>query len=210
MSTGETDTGPAATTEGETDTQSAKTPEKAYADMTIRELKKRVQDPQAAEELLSRYHKMNDKELRAAARSDPVAKSILERRIRPNVALPELQHGEKGEQRVIPHEARARVIDKGGKAGTWTDLKSGDVANLPPEKRELGYPLAQQESHTEAKAIRQIPLNPGETLEIWGTYDPCKPCQEKMRAASEGGRIVIYWWQGGRFRAVNGEIVQTL
>lgn len=177
--------------------------EDPYADLTLRQLKRLAKtDPQAAEALLDRYRAWrdaNDPRLRSAARSDPIAKSILDAP-RPNEELAELM-GPKGDERPVPHEAGARVRDAQGREKWSGSYESG---GMTPEQEALGYPKAQQATHTEVKAIAEAPLGPGETLDITGQYDPCPACRAAMTAASQGGRTVSYWWPGGRFRAVNG------
>jgi hypothetical protein len=69
---------------------------------------------------------------------------------------------------------------------------------MTPEERALGFPRNMLATHTEARAVRQTELRPGDVLEIRGQYDPCGSCQRAMQAAAAAsGATIRYWWQGG-------------
>jgi hypothetical protein len=175
-----------------------------YADMSIRKLKKLAKtDKQAAEALRARYEMLSDTALKDRARSgDAMAKSVLDGRVPENTKLEELR-GKKGDIRK-PHHAAAKVTDARGRVRWNEEFESGGMEK--PEKKG-DWRKKSQETHTEMQAIDRSKLQPGETLWITGQYDPCPACQEAMRTASEGGRTVDYWWQGGHFRAVDGKVV---
>jgi hypothetical protein len=180
-----------------------------YAEVSTKRLRTLAKrDKAAAEALVTRYEGWTRKQLQSAkARGDQTAKGVLESRIPENTELPALR-GKKGEKRPVPHEATARVTDGQGNV-TWpgpkAPFRSGEMT---PEQKKLGYPKAGQATHTEIKAINEAPLEVGYTLRITGQYNPCDPCQKAMIRASEGGRTVEYWWQGGTFRAFNGKEVK--
>jgi hypothetical protein len=177
-----------------------------FAGVSNRKLRQlAIKDKDAAEALWNRYDSMSTKQLQEAARNgDGTAKTVLDRRIPENKKVEEFR-GKKGEERPVPHEAGAKVTDPSGRVKWRDEYRSGGMT--PEQKARPDWRAASQESHTERKAIVEAPLEPGETLWIRGQYDPCDPCQRAMRDASRGGRTVDYWWPGGHFRAVDGEIV---
>jgi hypothetical protein len=179
-------------------------PAPGYGDVPVRKLRNLARtDPLAAEELIARYEKLSDKQLRAAVRrGDGTAAAVLERRVAPNRELDELR-GQKGDVR-MPHAATAKVTGPDGSV-KWTG--SFESGGMTAEQRAQGFPKGPQATHTEAKAIADAPLHRGDTLRITGQYDPCQACRAAMQKASEGGKTVEYWWQGGVFRAVDGKIV---
>ncbi|MDQ0617407.1 hypothetical protein [Arthrobacter globiformis] len=184
----------------------------SYAVTSVRKLKSLVKkkDKMAAEALAIRYEgwsttrKGLSRLRRAMANGDQIAKQVWENRLPENTKLAAYV-GKKGDERPIPHEATVKVTDSQGKV-TWhpKPFRSGEMTS---EQKKLGYPKAQESTHTEIKAIAEAPLNAGDTLWISGQYDPCDPCQKAMIRASEGGRTVDYWWQWGTFRAVDGRVV---
>ncbi|WP_211336943.1 hypothetical protein, partial [Hydromonas duriensis] len=59
----------------------------------------------------------------------------------------------------------------------------------------LGFPQSTLATHTEARAVKQIPLKPGDNMTIDGQYPPCPSCQGKMRKTAEGsGATINYNW----------------
>jgi hypothetical protein len=175
-----------------------------YAKLSDRRLKKLAEsDKQAAEALRDRYEKLPNKKLREKARNgDAMAKSVLDARVPKNTKLDDLR-GSKGDVR-MRHHAGAKVTDARGRVRWSDEFQSGDMEK-PQDPKD--WRKKSQESHTERRAIAKAKLQRGETLWIRGQYDPCSFCQEAMRAASEGGRTVDYWWPGGHFRAADGKIV---
>jgi hypothetical protein len=157
------------------------------------------------------YASMSTEQLEKLAKRDKEAALALKARYEREWAdkqaqeLYKLGYGKEGNKRMA-HDAAAEVRDRQGRV-RWSDkeLRSGGVT---PEQKATLKPLeASQATHTERKAIDAARLEPGETLRITGQYHPCRECREAMRLASEGGRTVDYWWQGGHFRAVDGKIV---
>jgi hypothetical protein len=47
-------------------------------------------------------------------------------------------------------------------------------------EKALGFPQSTLATHTEARAVKEIPLKPGETMRIEGQYPPCPSCRGKM------------------------------
>ena len=150
-----------------------------------------VSDPDAVWKLLDFYLAQDDRIIRALARSDAVAKQVLDERIK---SLPPKAVQEDYRP---PHEASAKLTDRGGRI-VWgpVGLRSGGVTLALIAAH--GWRRAGQLTHTEVKAVGQAPLAAGLTLWITGLYDPCTSCQGAMRAAaaSSGARI-NYWWPGG-------------
>jgi hypothetical protein len=73
---------------------------------------------------------------------------------------------------------------------------------MTPEERELGFPRSVQATHTEFRAVTQYPLEPGETMEIDGFFEPCSTCKGAMNnAASSSGGQIFYNWPEGRWAA---------
>jgi hypothetical protein len=71
--------------------------------------------------------------------------------------------------------------------------------NMTPEEDALGFPQNTLATHTEARAMRQVPLEDGDSMLIEGQYEPCKPCRGKMnaRAAETGAKIDYTWSEDG-------------
>ncbi|MBN3723569.1 type IV secretion protein Rhs [Burkholderia sp. Ac-20379] len=91
------------------------------------------------------------------------------------------------------HYANVTVTDASGNVLHTEGLQSG---NMTPEEKALGFPRASLATHTEARAVRQIPLEPGQVMTIDGQYPPCKSCQGKMRmAAEQSGATIHYTWE---------------
>ena len=91
------------------------------------------------------------------------------------------------------HYANVTVTDASGEVVHTQPFASG---NMTPEERALGFPRSTLATHTEARAVRQIALEPGQVMTIEGQYPPCKSCQGKMRTAAEQSRATIhYTWE---------------
>jgi hypothetical protein len=149
-----------------------------------------VADPAAVDELRDLYKAQSDSMLRKM-KKDPVAAAELDKRESTNPKFEKARASKR-----MPHEATVVVEDVAGKQSTPKQVKSGGVT--PEEMEQHGENEANLRSHTEAKAIREIPLEPGQTMRIEGQYDPCMSCQRRMRAAAtESGATIIYWWPGG-------------
>ena len=125
-------------------------------------------------------------------KGDPVADAVMEKR---RAANPELARAMASKRQ--PHEATVRVTDDAtGETVARDKLVSGGVT--PEQAVELGNLEASKASHTEAKAVREIPLKAGQTMRITGQYDPCGSCRAAMRAAATStGGTIVYWWPGG-------------
>lgn len=66
---------------------------------------------------------------------------------------------------------------------------------MTPDERALGFPKNTLASHTEARAIKNIPLQQGESMIITGQRPPCPACKGVMnRAAKESDATIIYRW----------------
>lgn len=150
-----------------------------------------ITDPAAVDKLRDLYAEQPDSLLRST-KDDPVAAAELAMRRARN---PERAKAVASKSRP-QHEATVKVTDARGAIIGREKVVSGGMTK--EQRARLGFRKASQETHTEAKAVHDTPLKPGETMWITGQYDPCPACQAAMRAAaaSTGGRIV-YWWPGG-------------
>jgi hypothetical protein len=91
------------------------------------------------------------------------------------------------------HNANIMVRDASGRLRHHERIVSG---NMTPEEQALGFPRNTLASHTEARAIRNIPLQRGETMTITGQRPPCPTCKGVMnQAARESGATIIYRWR---------------
>ena len=91
------------------------------------------------------------------------------------------------------HNANIMVRDASGRLRHHERIVSG---NMTPEEQALGFPRNTLASHTEARAIRNIPLHRGETMIITGQRPPCPTCKGIMnQAARESGATIIYRWR---------------
>ncbi|MEJ5276037.1 MAG: polymorphic toxin-type HINT domain-containing protein [Thermogemmata sp.] len=91
------------------------------------------------------------------------------------------------------HNANIMVRDASGRLRHHERIVSG---NMTPEEQALGFPRNTLASHTEARAIRNIPLQRGETTIITGQRPPCPTCKGIMnQAARESGATIIYRWR---------------
>lgn len=197
---------------------------KAAAEEIIRkasELRKRaVDDPAAAWDLEKLYQSAPDDVLKKMAKSTDLSDggrvaNEIERRERAR-GLDEARKitSDEVEPRRLPHEATVHVTNDDGSqvfiaaddpnrkpggpvilGSARKELKSGGVD--PKRRNEVGFREANNEVHTEAKAV-QLPLRKGQTMTILGQYDPCVSCQGRMQAkANATGATVVYWWPGG-------------
>jgi hypothetical protein len=91
------------------------------------------------------------------------------------------------------HNANVRVQDSNGKTTSRSRYVSG---NMTPEEKALGFPKNTLASHTEARAVKDIKLKPGETMTITGQRPPCPSCKGKMNnAVKESGADINYQWR---------------
>ncbi|HKR25623.1 MAG TPA: LysM peptidoglycan-binding domain-containing protein, partial [Allosphingosinicella sp.] len=97
------------------------------------------------------------------------------------------------------HNANVLVRDAEGRLIHNERFVSG---NMTAAERALGYPRGTNLSHTEARATRQLPLEPGQTMIITGQRPPCNACKGAMNtAAGRSGATIRYQWrQDGRTR----------
>ncbi|WP_161500971.1 hypothetical protein [Embleya scabrispora] len=150
-------------------------------------------DPSAVDRLRELYEGQPDHVLGALS-DDPVAAQVRDRR-RAQQQKDELARIDASDSRP-PHEATVRVLDPNGRVVHNESLRSGGVT--PEQRAARGLNRANQDSHTEAKAVARAPLTAGRRMYITGQYDPCGSCRAAMQAAAlrSGGRI-NYWWPGG-------------
>jgi hypothetical protein len=165
-----------------------------HQDHELEELKKLAPtDADAAHKLVTRYEKMSDLEIfkRFADEADETAAREIRRRFPSNeAALRKIL----GSDYRPPHSATV-VLKRGNKDVSTKTINSG---NMTPQERALGFPKNMLATHTEARAVKQADLKPGDFLEIRGQYDPCASCRKAMQeAATKTGAKIRYWWQGG-------------
>ena len=74
---------------------------------------------------------------------------------------------------------------------------------MTADEAALGFPRSANATHTESRAVRWIPLNEGDTMKIFGTYELGKASQALMNRAvsASGGATIIYYWPKGTFTA---------
>jgi hypothetical protein len=97
-----------------------------------------------------------------------------------------------------PHEAEVTVTNRQGQTVTTKKLSSG---GMTPDEAALGFPRSCLATHTEARAVRNIPLTQGDTMVIRGKYPPCPPCKGAMsQAARSIGATIRYEWPGGTWK----------
>ncbi|MDG1331785.1 MAG: hypothetical protein P8P74_05615 [Crocinitomicaceae bacterium] len=89
------------------------------------------------------------------------------------------------------HNATVNVYDSSGGLIHSEAFQSG---NMTATEKALGFPQSTLATHTEARAVKKLPLEPGQTMEILGEYPPCNSCKGKMRAASGVGATIDYKW----------------
>jgi hypothetical protein len=71
---------------------------------------------------------------------------------------------------------------------------------MTAQEQALGFPRNTLASHTEARAVTQIPLEQGQSMTITGQSPPCPSCKGYMNRAAEasGANITYQWRQDGR------------
>jgi hypothetical protein len=95
------------------------------------------------------------------------------------------------------HNANVRITDPSGKTVKVERLKSG---GMTPEQKKLGFPKAQNATHTEAKAVTNPKnielLKKGKNMTITGQKGPCPSCKGYMnKAAKKTGSKIEYQWR---------------
>lgn len=96
------------------------------------------------------------------------------------------------------HSAQVTVMRE-GQTIVDAPLRSG---GMTPEEAALGFPKSTLATHTEARAVRQYPLRPGDVMTIRGQYPPCPSCKGAMnQAARSQGATIRYEWPGGSWTA---------
>ncbi|MEU9737518.1 RHS repeat-associated core domain-containing protein [Streptomyces sp. NPDC048002] len=109
------------------------------------------------------------------------------------------------------HWALVEVRNSKGALVNAYSVRSGSQT---PEEAALGFPNNSQATHTEARTGRMsggtatvhiggdryanlAPVDPGDTVTIYGTKPPCTQCQGSMRRnAAETGSTFVYVWDG--------------
>jgi Pput_2613-like deaminase len=90
-----------------------------------------------------------------------------------------------------PHVARVTVQREGEEVFSGTFTSGG----MTPEEAALGFPRSSLATHTEARAVRQVPLQAGDEMLIEGSYPPCPSCKGAMnQAARNSGARITYTW----------------
>jgi hypothetical protein len=93
----------------------------------------------------------------------------------------------------LRHNANVLVRDAQGNVVAHQRFVSG---NMTLEEQALGFPKNTLASHTEARAVRTMELQPGGSMTITGQSPPCPSCKGAMnRAASESGATIKYQWR---------------
>jgi hypothetical protein len=91
------------------------------------------------------------------------------------------------------HNANVLVRDAAGNVVAHQRIVSG---NMTLEEQALGFPRNTLASHTEARAVRTMPLEPGGSMTITGQNPPCPSCKGVMnQAATESGATIRYQWR---------------
>ncbi len=164
-------------------------PYESMSNVQLRELART--DKAAAEALLDRYHRKSDAELRKMGKDDKTAQAVLSQRTVPNDA--DLARALGSDYRP-PHSATV-TVKRAGTEVFRADLTSG---NMTAPEAALGYPRNSLATHTEARAVRNPDLRPGDVMTIQGQYDPCTSCRTAMLTAARWLGITInYVWMGG-------------
>jgi hypothetical protein len=97
-----------------------------------------------------------------------------------------------------PHRASVTVT-RNGEEVINRPYVSG---NMTPEEAALGFPRSSLATHTEARSMRELDLQAGDTVVIRGQYSPCPSCKGAMnRAAADSGASITYEWPEGIWRA---------
>jgi hypothetical protein len=67
---------------------------------------------------------------------------------------------------------------------------------MTSREQALGFPQNTLAGHTEARAVRQNPLEMDQKMTITGQLPPCPSCKGYMsRAAAESGAAIEYQWR---------------
>ena len=105
----------------------------------------------------------------------------------------------RGPKGVVPkhHNANVTVRDANGNIISRERVVSG---NMTPEEKALGFPKSTLASHTEARAVRNTQLQPGQTMTITGQKAPCPSCKGEMNKAVEqtGADVRYQYREDGR------------
>ena len=102
-----------------------------------------------------------------------------------------------GTKGVVPdrHNANVMVTDESGNVLSHQRIVSG---NMTPEEQALGFPKGSLASHTEARAVNNTVLNPGDNMTIVGQSRPCPSCKGAInKAAKETDASIQYKWREG-------------
>jgi hypothetical protein len=74
--------------------------------------------------------------------------------------------------------------------------------NMTPDEAALGCPRSTPATHTEARAVRSVPLQAGDEMVIHGSYPPCPTCKGLMNdAVEESGASIRYLWDDNEWIA---------
>jgi uncharacterized protein YukE len=96
-----------------------------------------------------------------------------------------------------PHTAQVTLV-RDGKTIVDERITSGGMTR---EEAALGFPQSVKAAHTEARAMRNYPLQPGDKMVIRGQYRPCPSCKGAMnQAAKTHGASIRYDWPGGSWK----------
>jgi hypothetical protein len=91
------------------------------------------------------------------------------------------------------HNANVLVRNSDGEVVTHSRMISG---NQTAAEKAMGFPKGMLASHTEARAVTQFRMKPGDSMTITGQMRPCPSCKGYMnRAASEGQAMIRYQWR---------------
>jgi Pput_2613-like deaminase len=155
-------------------------------------------DPAAVDELRRLYQLAPDFAVNKLAKDDPVAAQVRDARLAQNREAKDIRAGRKT-TRNLPHDLEVIVNDRNGKLVERRNFTSGGMEKKPRTKHEQFK--ASKESHTEAKATREVALKPGQTMFLHGQKAPCTgtpSCSLAMQAkANSSGATLIYVWSGG-------------
>ncbi len=104
-----------------------------------------------------------------------------------------------------PHNMDAAVTRGGKPVGPPKKYTSG---SMTPEQKKLGFPRGPLASHTEAKAMNDLPsgLGKGDKVDLKGEYAPCPSCKGKMNKAvrDNPGVEIVYTWPPNNRWVANG------
>lgn len=90
------------------------------------------------------------------------------------------------------HTANVSVTDAAGNVTNHGTFTSG---NMTAAEKSLGFPQNTLATHTEARAVNQVPLKEGDSMKIEGQYKPCNSCKGKMNEAAKRSKAtIVYEW----------------